>query len=37
MLGDMKYLIRSVKQASEAVDICTEENWYVRVNSVVEK
>ena len=27
VLGDMKYLMRSVKQAAEAVEIWTEENW----------
>ena len=35
MLGDMKYLIRSVKRAAEAVGIWTKENWDVkRVNSL---
>ena len=35
MLGDMKYLMRSVKRAARAVEIWTEENWYVkRVNSL---
>ena len=28
--GDMKYLMRSVKRAAEAVGIWTEENWDVR-------
>ena len=30
MLGDMKYLMRSIKLASEAVGICTEDNWEVK-------
>ena len=30
VLGDMKYLMRSVKQAAEAVGIWTEENWDVK-------
>ena len=35
LLGDMKYLMRSVKWAAEAVVIWTEENWVVkRVNSL---
>ena len=35
VLGDMKYLMRSVKRAAEAVGIWTEENWDVkRVNSL---
>ena len=35
VLGDMKYLMRSVKRASEAVGILTEYNWDVnRVNSL---
>ena len=35
MLGDMKYLLSSVKRAAEAVGIWTEENWDVnRVNSL---
>ena len=35
VLGDMKYLIRSVKRASEALGIWTEDNWYLkRVNSL---
>ena len=35
MLGDMKHLMRSVKRASEAVGIWTEDNWDVkRVNSL---
>ena len=35
MLGDMEYLLRSVKLAVEAVGIWTEDNWYVkRVNSL---
>ena len=34
VIGDMKYLMRSVKRAVEAVGIWTEENWDVkRVNS----
>ena len=33
VLGDMKYLMSSVKRAAEAVGIWTEENWDVkRVN-----
>ena len=36
VLGDMNYLMRSVKQAAEAVGIWTEDNWYVkRVNSLL--
>ena len=35
MIRDMKYLMRLVKQAEEAVGICTEENLDVkRVNSL---
>ena len=35
VLGDMKYLMRSIKPAAEAVGIWTEENWDVkRVNSL---
>ena len=35
LLGSIKYLMRSVKRAAEAVGIWTEENWYVkRVNSL---
>ena len=35
VLGDMKYLIRQVKGATEAVGIWTEESWYAkRVNSL---
>ena len=35
VLGDMKYLMRSVKRAAEAVEIWTEDNWDVkRVNSL---
>ena len=35
MIGDMKYLIRSVKRAEEEVGIWTEDHWYVkRVNSL---
>ena len=35
LLGDMKYLMRSVKRAAEAVGIWTEDNWNVkRVNSL---
>ena len=35
VLGDMKYLMRSVKRAAEAVGIWTEDNWDVkRVNSL---
>ena len=30
VLGDMKYLMRSVKRAAEAVIISTEENWDVK-------
>ena len=30
VLGDMKYLMRSVKRAAEAVGIWTEENWDVK-------
>ena len=34
-LWNMKYLMRSVKRAAEAVGIWTEDNWYVkRVNSL---
>ena len=34
LLGDMKYLIRSVKQAVEGVGIWTKDNWDMkRVNS----
>ena len=34
-LGDMKYLMMSVKRAAEAVGIWTEDNWDVkRVNSL---
>ena len=34
VLGDMKYLMRSVKRAADAVGICTKENRDVkRVNS----
>ena len=33
MLGDLKYLMRSVKHEAEAVGIWTEDNWNVkRVN-----
>ena len=33
VIGDMEYLMRSVKRATEAVGIWTEENWDVkRVN-----
>ena len=33
VLGDMKYLMSSVKRAAEAVGVWTEENWDVkRVN-----
>ena len=28
--GDMKYLIRTVKQAAEVIGIWTEENWYMK-------
>ena len=31
VLGDMKYLMRSVKQAAEAVGIWSEENWDVKI------
>ena len=35
VIGDIKYLMRSVKGAENAVEICTEENWDVkRVNSL---
>ena len=35
LIGDMKYLTRSVKRAAEAVGIWTEQNWDVkRVNSL---
>ena len=35
LLGDMKYLMWSVKRSAEAVGIWTEENWDVnRVNSL---
>ena len=35
VIGDMKYLMRSVKRAAEAVNIWTEDNWDVkRVNSL---
>ena len=35
LLEDMKYVMRSVKQAAEAVGIWTEDNWYLkRVNSI---
>ena len=35
MIGDMKYLMSSVKRAAEAVGIWTEENWDAkRVNSL---
>ena len=35
VLGDMKYLMRSVKRVEEAVGIWTENNWDVkRVNSL---
>ena len=35
MLGDMKYLMRSVKRAAEAVGIWTEDNWDMkRANSL---
>ena len=30
LLGDMKYLIRQVKRAEEAVVIWTEDNWDVK-------
>ena len=34
VIGDMEYLMRSVKRAAEAVGICTKDNWDVnRVNS----
>ena len=33
VLGDMKYLMKSVKQAADAVGIWTEDKWHVkRVN-----
>ena len=31
MIGDMKYLMRSVKLAAEWVGICTEDNWDVNI------
>ena len=31
VLGDMKYLMRSVKQSSEEVGIGTEDNWDVKI------
>ena len=31
VLGDMKYLTRSVKRAAEAVGIWTEGNWDVKI------
>ena len=31
MLGDMKYLLSSVKRAAEAVEIWTEDNWDVNI------
>ena len=31
VLGDMKYLMRSVKRAAEAVGIWTEDNWDVKI------
>ena len=35
VLGDVKYLMRSVKQAAKAVVIWTEDNWDInRVNSL---
>ena len=35
VIGDMKYLMGSVKQAAEAVGIWTEDNWDMkRVNSL---
>ena len=35
VLGDMKYLTRSVKRTADAVGIWTEDNWDVkRVNSL---
>ena len=35
VLGDKKYLMRSLKRAAEAVGIWTEDNWDVkRVNSL---
>ena len=33
MLRDMKYLMRSVKRAAEAVGIWTEDNWDVKIVS----
>ena len=30
VLGDMKYLMRSVKRSAEAVGIWTEDNWDVK-------
>ena len=35
VIGDMKYLMRLVNRAAEAVGIWTEKNWYVKkVNSL---
>ena len=31
MLGDMKYLMRSIKRSSEEVGIGTEDNWDVKI------
>ena len=31
LIGDMKYLMRSVKRAAEVVVIWTEENWGVKI------
>ena len=33
VLGDMKYLMGPVKQVAEALGICTEENWGVKIVS----
>ena len=36
VLGDMKYLMRSVKRTADAVGIWTEDNWDVkRVNHYI--
>ena len=31
MIGDINYLMRSVRQAAEAVGIWTEDNWDVKI------
>ena len=35
VLGDMKYLMRSVKQAAEAVGIWTKDNWDVNIMNLL--